>query len=382
MLIPLGTERPLRRSTVVTYGLMAVNVAVFCLQLFLSQSDPDRSEQLMKWGEAGKEGFRWWQLVTAGFLHAGYTHVGFNMLFLYVFGPNLEDRLGRLWYLAFFLAGGAAAMGLHVAVDPHPAIGASGSVAALTGAYLVMFPRTHIKIFSMWSMSVIWIAAWWFIGIAIVYDLAAGGFGARTGVAHFAHLGGYAFGAGTSFVLLGLKLIPGEPYDLFFQAKQAYRKRQIRSAHQISQRNIETKLSPDSRARSAEADRLAAMRAEVTRLIVARDFAAASREYKELANTFGHLPQATVLSRQNQYDLAGWLYGQGDFASAAYAYDKFLEAYPRDSESPQILLLLGRINARHLNDPVRAKQLLLQAVKGLRDDSAKLLAKTELEALG
>ncbi len=104
--------------------------------------------------------------------------------------------------------------------------------------------------------------------------------------------------------------------------------------------------------------------------------------YKKLADTYGHLPKAACLSRERQYNLANHLYAAGDYPSAAYAYERFLECYPKDSEAPAIRLLLGRLNARHLNDPVRAKALLTEAVSGLWDEQTKAMAKAELDALG
>ena len=384
MLIPLSTDRPLRRPTLVTYAIIAANVAVFVVQTYLKLDDPDspRANAMVQWGAISRHGFRWYQLITANFVHAGAWHILFNMLFLFVFGPNIEDRLGRIGFLLFYFLGGAAALGLHVALDHHPAIGASGAVAACTGAYFVMFPRTHVRVFSFWSLSFVWVPAWWIIGLAMIYDVLAGSVGAGTGVAHMAHIGGYVFGAGVSFALLGLKLIPGEPYDLMFQTKQAYRMSQIRSAERSFEKRVQTQLAPEKSARQGETDALALARAEVTRMIAAADFRAAREKYKTLANTFGHMPQATALSRNAQYDLGAWLYEQQDFPSAAYVFERFLEAYPTDSESPQIRLLLGRINARHLNDPIRAKLLLKEAMKGLRDESAMRLARTELEGLG
>lgn len=388
MLIPLGTDRPLRRTPVVTSALLAINIAVFLAQTYLQTVNADEYQQawLPKvW--AWKRDFHWWSLITASFLHADFLHILGNSLFLWVFGPNIEDRLGRLWYLVFYVLGGMAAMGLHVLFSTAPAIGASGSIAALTGAYLVMFPRTQIRVYSILNLGLASIPAWWFIGLSVVWDLAAQGLGARTGIAHLAHLGGYAFGASVSYGLLAFKIIPGEVYDLFFMSKQAKRRAEIRGATRAFERKLESKLAPMTPEAQAEADALALKRSGVTQLVASANWPGAIAAYKNLANTYGHLPHAAVLSRRHQYDLANHMYQAGEYVSAAYAYERFLATYPKDPEAPQICLLLGRINARHLNDPIKAKTLLHRAIEQLQtgsnsDEGSLALARQELADLG
>lgn len=388
MLIPLGTDRPLRRPTVVTYGLLAVNIGMFVVQQVLERTDPDRYAQMMGTLAVSREGFGIWQLFTASFLHIGWMHIIGNALFLWVFGPNIEDRMGRGWYLLFYLLGGAAAMGAHVAVTPVPAVGASGSIAALTGAYLVMFPRTMIKVFSLiFVIGLTWVTAWWFIGLSVVWDLFAQMSGARTGTAHAAHLGGYAFGAAVAFTALWLNVLPRETYDLFTQGRQMKRRREFRAASRQWDQRVEQTIGADAAARgkpedAAAQEALAAARLAVTEKLRTGDLAGAATAYTALADRYGHLPRAATLARNQQYQLAAHLYTSGAYPSAAYAFERFLEAYPRDPDGPQIRLLLGRLNARHLNDPVRAKALLQAAIDGLRDEETRTLAKQELEALG
>ena len=388
MLFPLGTDRPLRRRTVVTYALLAVNVAIFLAQVALEASSPERYEDWLNQLMVSRDAFAWWQLITASFLHLGWMHIAGNSLFLWVFGPNIEDRLGKLGFLAFYILGGMAAMGLHLLASRNPAAGASGSIAALTGAYLIMFPRTNIKVFSLWGMvGVTWIAAWWFIGFSIVWDIvgqAAGSVGVMSRTAHAAHLGGYMFGAAVAYALLAFRLVPREPYDLFTSSRQAFRRQQFKAAGLDAARKIQGKVGPSevpAHVQQAQ-DELARARSAVGDSIAAGDMASAAAAYKKLADTYGHLPKAACLSRDKQYQLANHLCAVGDYASAAYAYERFLEAYPKDAEAPAIRLLLGRLNARHLNDPIRAKALLTEAAAGLWDEKSRAMVKAELEALG
>lgn len=389
MLIPLGTDRPLRRPTRVTFALIGVCVGVYAVQTFLRATDPDQARRLVALGAVFGQTLKAnpWTLLTSAFLHASPLHLAGNMLFLWVFGPNIEDRLGRPGYLAFYLLGAAASGALHASLADSPAIGASGAIAALTGAYLVLFPRTMIRVFSLIGVvGLIAVQAWWFIGLAIVWDLASHATGRASGIAHLAHLGGYAFGIAGALALLGTKLVPGEPYDLFSAGKQALRRREIRSAVKTQNRAVaravgaaKTPGTPIDDPRTAE---LARARADVTSLVAAGDFEAAARAYRDLADRFADQPGATTLARKHQYDLANHLFAQHRHAEAAFAYERLIETYPRDAEAPQIKLMLGTIAGRYLNDPIRAKHLLADALKDLRDEASITLAQNELQALG
>ncbi|MCK9518601.1 MAG: rhomboid family intramembrane serine protease [Dehalococcoidia bacterium] len=149
----------------------------------------------------------WLSLLTSMFMHAGWLHILGNMLFLWVFGDNVEDRLGHLGFLLFYLASGAVAAMTQVAIDTNsvaPIVGASGAVAGVLGAYLVFFPKATVNVvFPIFILilipipipAVVMIGAWFFqnlfAGILSVTDEAAVG----GGVAFFAHIGGFLFGA-------------------------------------------------------------------------------------------------------------------------------------------------------------------------------------------
>jgi membrane associated rhomboid family serine protease len=383
MMFPMGTDRPLRRPTRVTYGLLVFTVLVFLGQTYMQFAQSEQYETQLRRFCVWRQDFHWYQLITSTFLHAGLLHLASNCLFLWVFGPNIEDRLGRGAFLAFYLLGGAAAMGAHAATDPNPALGASGAVCALTGAYLVQFPRTTIRAFSLlFVIGIVQLPAWWFIGLSVVWDIASQIRG-MSRIAHTAHLGGYVFGGAVAFGLLWLKWLPREPYDLFHDVRQRLRRREIRQSRLAFEKLKTTRLDPTRRAASDDvADALADKRADVSRLLASGDVAGAASAYRLLADTYGHLPRAAVLNRKAQYDLANAIFARGEFPLAAYAYERFLEAYPTDAEGPRVRLLLGRVLARELNDPVRAKVLLAQAIADLRDDDELGLARQELAALG
>jgi membrane associated rhomboid family serine protease len=152
----------------------------------------------------------WWQSVfVAMFLHGGWLHIAGNMLFLWIFGNNVEDRLGPVVFVAFYLLGGLAATGLQLAFDPNsavPNLGASGAIAAILGAYAVMFPRARVYtlIFLGFFITSVELPALVVLGAWFVLQLfsGVGGLGDRVnaGVAYWAHVGGFAFGAGATWL--------------------------------------------------------------------------------------------------------------------------------------------------------------------------------------
>jgi membrane associated rhomboid family serine protease len=144
-------------------------------------------------------------LFTSMFMHGSIVHLGGNMLFLWIFGNNVEDSMGRLTFIVFYLLGGLAADALQIAVSTGsdvPSLGASGAVAAVLGGYLVLFPRARVVtlVFIIFFFTILELPAILFLGIWIVQQAVFAYFdlfqpsGGGGGVAYFAHIGGFAFG--------------------------------------------------------------------------------------------------------------------------------------------------------------------------------------------
>jgi membrane associated rhomboid family serine protease len=148
----------------------------------------------------------WESIFTAMFMHASILHIGGNMLFLWIFGNNVEDSMGRVKYFIFYMLGGIAALALQVAIGPNstaPTLGASGAIAAVLGGYIVIYPRARvltlvfiILFFTVIELPAIAVLGLWFLeqavfGAANLTDPTGSG----GGVAYFAHIGGFAFGA-------------------------------------------------------------------------------------------------------------------------------------------------------------------------------------------
>ena len=150
-----------------------------------------------------------WQTVfTAMFMHASIIHIGGNMIFLWIFGNNVEEAMGHAKFLLFYLVGGVAALALQVAISPDalvPTLGASGAIAAVLGGYILLYPRprTLTLVFIVFFVTVIELPAWAMIGIWFATQAVFAAAGLTTastgggGVAYFAHVGGFIFGLAT-----------------------------------------------------------------------------------------------------------------------------------------------------------------------------------------
>lgn len=378
MLIPLGTDRPLSRPTVVTLALIVANVAIYATKTAIAEADPNRADALEKLLILHPHAFKVWSLVTYAFLHANFYHIAGNLLSLWVFGPNVEDRFGRIGFLLFYLAGGAAAGGFHCLVDHNPVLGASGAIAAVTGAYLVLFPRTTIKALFLLILGMIQIPAWWFIGARIVWDIYSTGAGWSGNVATAAHLAGYGFGGAVAMFLLATHILAREVYDLFSISKQAVRRRQFRELQfQARKAQAAAAKSPHQLVANEPA---AKARAEVSDRLSHDDGPGACTAYRKLLEDCGQ--DAALLSRKSQYDIANHLLRTGDHQTAVTAYRLFLKGYPTDPEVPLVRLMMGLINTRYLNDPVQAKQDVTAAMEGLPDGNEKDLARELMTELG
>ena len=199
-MFPIRDHNPSERTPFVTWALIALNVAIFALTWPMF-SDPVALERLYyTWGLVPRESEPT-TFLTSMFLHGGVMHLLGNMLFLWIFGDNLEEELGHLGFLAFYLAGGLAAAWLQVVADPRstiPLVGASGAIAGVMGGYLLLFPRARVDVllFFIIIIRIIPVPAWVMLGLWFGLQLF-GGYSANSqtgGVAYWAHAGGFVAG--------------------------------------------------------------------------------------------------------------------------------------------------------------------------------------------
>jgi membrane associated rhomboid family serine protease len=212
-MLPLRDNVPTRSFPLVTVALIVANVAVFLwenarLDLRVVEYGYYPCELASSCvGLARLRELPWYESAfTSMFMHAGWVHLGGNMLFLWIFGNNVEDAMGKLRFLVFYLLGGLAATFVQTAVTLYyggpvaesvPNVGASGAIAAVLGAYFVLLPTA--KVLTVIFFFFVEIPAMLFLGFWIVFQLWQGGFGLLQpnqggGVAFFAHIGGFAFG--------------------------------------------------------------------------------------------------------------------------------------------------------------------------------------------
>jgi len=203
-MFPIRDHNPSQRVPVVTWTLMAVNVLVFLGYWPLFDQPRALEAFFYRWAlipAAVSEGQLLHGLLTSMFLHGGWLHLGGNMLFLWIFGDNVEDEMGHAGFLGFYLAGGlAAALAQYLGApgSTTPMLGASGAIAAVMGAYLLMFPRARVDVLLIifFFIRIIALPAWVMLGLWFAVQLVSGvGVDpAAGGVAYWAHAGGFVAG--------------------------------------------------------------------------------------------------------------------------------------------------------------------------------------------
>lgn len=223
MIFPIGDEQVVgRHKPLLAYLLIGINVLVFIFQV----SIPPGSQQafIMMFGVIPSDivhGKDYYTLLTNMFLHAGWLHLIGNMLFLWVFADNIEAIIGKLPFTFFYLGGGIAASSMHIIFNLNstiPAVGASGAISAVLGAYLVMFPASRIKVFFLLFFRSFYMPALYFLGIWGLQQFINGFISIvpssaySSGVAWWAHIGGFVFGIIAGFIIRR-RYEPASPFN-------------------------------------------------------------------------------------------------------------------------------------------------------------------------
>lgn len=408
MFFPIRTDRRLTSTPWVNYALIGLNLVIFALtmnqvaaadaisqRLYLEQisnapnllaiarlkEQLDQVPVLHYYLRPGET--QLFQFISYGFLHANLMHLVGNMIFLFIFGNGVEDRLGKIGYLFFYLAGGVLAGLGHIATSGAPVLGASGAVAAVTGAYLALFPLSNVTIiYWFFFIGAFEVSSMLLILFRVAQDVVFQVLGIGN-VAYMAHLAGYGFGFAVGMGLLLGRLLPREPYDMLALIQQKRRREQFRrltrggsyqpwdhaKAGAPASRTGAEPVTPEQTA-------LMERRGRISAAINNHDLPTAARRYVELIED--HPDQ--VMAQQTQLDLANQLMADGWYDRAAAAYELFLKAYPTYTQRQQVQLILGLIHARYLEQPDRAKTLLTEALPRL-DGEEKALAEQALAEL-
>ena len=390
MIIPLGTDSRLRQTPYMNWALIGANVLVFVLfqhlrrlhghwTIDLGQIDDLSASEL----DLSPVAPRLYAFVSYAFLHAGWMHLLGNMLFLYIFGNNVNDKMGHIGYLGFYLAGAVFAGLAYVLMQSGraPVIGASGAIAAVTGAYLVLFPRSNVRVFYFWYFFGEYeIPSFWFILFFFGQDVFLN-FAGNTNVAHVAHIGGTIFGFGVCCVLLALQLLPRDQFDVVALLQRWNRRRQYRDMvskgfnpfeYGARERSDGPPPPPDPKQ-----EQIMNVRGAILEAAARHDSATAAHLYLQLKQ----LDPQQALPKQAQLDVANQLAGEQHYAQAAEAYETLLRAYPKADRLEELELMLGLIYSRYLNQYEKGRQHLQRAILRLHDPSALSMAREELSRI-
>lgn len=210
-MFPIGDDNHGARGVpVVTFGLIALNVLVFMYEMTLNPDELVRF--VFTYGVIPAEierGENLFSLLSSMFVHGGLAHIGGNMLFLWIFGDNIEQRFGSVLYLLFYLGCGLVASGAHILANPEsmvPSVGASGAVSGVMGAYVLLYPFNRVWML-VWFWGLMYLPAFIFLGLWFLMQFINGlislnvATAQSSGVAFWAHVGGFVAGVGGGAVL-------------------------------------------------------------------------------------------------------------------------------------------------------------------------------------
>ncbi len=332
-LLPFGTNNPTRRFPYVTVTIIILNVIVYMGSI----RSGNYSEFIGEYGFVPSDP-SFLTLITYQFLHSPgflHLHIVFNMLFLWLFGNNVEDLMGPVAFVPFYLVCGICAGLLHWASTSMgagadvPMIGASGAVFGITGAYFVLFPRSSVRvilIFIIFPIVSFQLPALFFIGLQFAREVYYGlsTIGAGVGVAHWAHIGGFGFGAGILYLLIATRAVIVPNFDKVKRGEYA---------------NISREEKFIGRLATATEK---------------KNFAGIPVEYRALMAAEPHV----VLEPEKQMQVARIASKAQDFDMAVTAYRKMLERYPENPLSHRACMDIARIAAFRARDKQTAVSYL------------------------
>ena len=382
------------RTPWVNYALIAANVLIFVIGYRGTPlANMLKIQHLLLYPDEPEL----FQFFSSIFLHASWLHLIGNMIFLWVFGNALNDRFGHVGYLAFYLAGGVLAGLGYMLLSAHaPVLGASGAISAVTGAYIVLLPRTRVTLIGLFIYIIIpfELSSLYFLMFQFIFNLwmslsnfagPAGG-----GVAYVAHSSGYVFGIAVASGLLAVGLLPRGPYDLLNLIQSWHRRKRyqqmvtkgydpfsyVSRGGERTSRRVRSKVveepSPDS-----PAARQVELRRNISESLRLHDVPTATQKYLLLVELDGD----AVLARQQQLDVANQLMAEERYAAAAAAYERFLKHYANYEHIADIYLMLGLLYGRYLHQYEDSQQNLQIAIDRLHDTKKLELANGELQRI-
>jgi membrane associated rhomboid family serine protease len=415
-MLPIGTNIKLTTRPTANYVLIGINIVIFLLSynphlevvrvphpeyenLYYNQTV---KQPLREWAQPFRfdpEDFRPAGLIGYQFLHANFMHILGNMYFLYFFGNAVNSKLGHKKYVIFYLIGGVIAGLGHALFSSSPVIGASGSVAAVTGAFLALFPKALVQVV-YWFIFIgsIEIPAIWFIGLKLIFldNILASQYYA-TNVAYDAHLAGYAAGILGILGMLHFKVIGRSDFDLYGMIDR--KRRRLEYKKTASEYDPFTGNTADGKGTAFkgfknvkdaefedegnqednenESGSIDQLRLKISGEMTMGNRSRAGELYEKLIKR----DPAQIMPLRCQLDLANQLMSDGKWETAADAYMKLVLHHPNYEHIEQIHLMLGILYSRYLDKPQQAKEYLNKSLEKLDDKKQIELCRAELEKL-
>jgi membrane associated rhomboid family serine protease len=376
VIAPYGVDNPMHRLPLVNWAIILLNVIVFSFQATVGV---DYETYALIPGKLTVV-----QLFTSMFLHVGPFHLLGNMLFLWTFGNNANDRLGHLLYAVAYLALGVSAGLGHVLADygsEIPCVGASGAVFGVIGLYLVLSPLNDVRIF-YWlfiSFGTFSCSGFWVIGFYVGWNLLDVMLGTAGRVAVMAHLAGFGAGFCGGLLLLVKGVVERDDYDFLSWVS---RRREKETLARFTGGKPMGPLPTPPAARLARAPgRVTSARdlqAELRRHLTRGDVRQVVSMYQRFHQSYPRL----ALGEELQIDVANLLFRAGQYEEAAEAYERFARYYPAHPQAPDALYSAGMLHAERTGQPEQARRLLEEAASVLADPRKAGKARKMLARLG
>ena len=375
MFIPIRTEMEARHTPFANLGLLCANILVFIWfeMAATGAAKAIKDEYFVLHGDWPS----FFEFITYQFAHADIMHLAGNMLFLWVFGNPVNAKMGDIPYLLFYITSGMFAGLVFAWQTPLDLIGASGSIAAVTTAYLVLFPRSKVTVL---FITIITVPAMWLIVFKIILwdNVLSPSMHGVGQVAHNAHLAGYVFGFVAATLMLAFKAVTRDQFDMLALIKRWNQRRQFASAMANPEAQAQARYGRVGRAapvRDALADHKTDLRAELSVLIEQQKKDEALAAYEKLVG----LDSEQCLPADQQLAIARAFFESNRLAQAAQAFEKFLARYAHHGDANEVRLLLGIINVRDLKQTETGISYLEQAIQKATSDARRSLAQEWLD---
>ena len=369
-MIPIRTETSVKATPWVNYALIAANILAYFI------FDYSRNESLARFKSEHlilhADWPRLYQFFTYQFLHASPTHLAGNMLFLWVFGNPVCGKMGGLAYLMFYLSGGVFSACGYAWGSSAPMLGASGAIAAVTTAYLALFPRSRVTVlFFFFIITYFEVPALILIVFKVILwdNILAPGIGGGGVVAYSAHLSGYFFGFVVAMLMLWWRALPRDAFDMVALWKRWNQRRAYTAALANPEARARAEFGavarpvPASRKQVAvedtRLDQVTDLRSRIAECLGTGDVGSGATLYEQLIG----IDQEQCLPEKQQLQVARQFYETGRFPQAVAAFERFLACYPRSGDGNDIRLLTGIILARDLRQYETAERYL-EEVRG------------------